>query len=429
MFKKIKSLLMILLLATWPAMQAQKNQKPNTTIDALLCANDTFRIGDKEFTTPGVYTIKMKDKQGGDSIVNLNLKPARTDTVIINDFIVNETHYNKNGFTVDVKLGTLSFFSKTLKNEYGCDSTVTLILNSLTQPIPVYDTICKGESYTIHGETFGQTGEYKIVLGKYKGCDCDSSLQLHLFVAEPNDTTIYDTTSTAKGSYTANGFNIGELTAGASTYTETFKNQFGCDSTVTLSLYVSPDSAYSNHLYEEICENETFTYKDSAYKPGRTYILHETTATGADSIVYLHIKKLPTSTFHYYAAVFKGYDYQFYGFDLPVQEKVGVFYHKLTKTNRYGCDSVVTVQLKVVEPIDSTIIPTLFTPHTRDGKNDVFMKGYEVYIYDRYGNLVCHSKDGWDGSYRGETADPGVYIYTIILKDDRKKKGSIEVYK
>ena len=52
MFKKIKSLLMILLLATWPAMQAQKNQKPNTTIDALLCANDTFRIGDKEFTTP-----------------------------------------------------------------------------------------------------------------------------------------------------------------------------------------------------------------------------------------------------------------------------------------------------------------------------------------------------------------------------------------
>jgi gliding motility-associated-like protein len=64
-----------------------------------------------------------------------------------------------------------------------------------------------------------------------------------------------------------------------------------------------------------------------------------------------------------------------------------------------------------------------------DGFNDDFMPGYKVVIYDRYGNIVCNSNDGWDGIYRGETAEPGVYMYVITLKDGRVVKGTIEVFR
>lgn len=399
----------------------------DTTV--TICAGDSYTLGEETFDKPGSYIVTLKASNGCDSIVTLNIKMARKDTIAINEFIVNETHYEGYGFTVDVQLGTLNFFTKVLTNKEGCDSVVTLVLSSLLQPVPVYDTICKGETYTVKDETFDKTGDYKIVVGKYKSCDCDSLMLLHLYVAEPDTTTLHDTISIVAGEYVENGFNIKPLEAGENTYTATYKNQFGCDSTVTLVLSVTPHTAYGEEIYEEICENETFTYNDSTYQPGKTYTLHETTALGYDSVTVLNIKSLPTSKFLYAATVNKGDSYSKYGFDLPEQEKDGVFYHQLTTTNMYGCDSTVTLQLTVVTPKDTIIIPTLFTPHTREGKNDIFMEGYEVYIYDRYGNLVCHSKNGWDGYYRGKKADPGVYIYTLFLKDDRKKKGSIEIYK
>ena len=78
---------------------------------------------------------------------------------------------------------------------------------------------------------------------------------------------------------------------------------------------------------------------------------------------------------------------------------------------------------------DNIVIPTIFTPYTIDGFNDDFMPGYKVIIYDRYGNIVCNSDNGWDGTYKGDTAEPGVYMYVLTLKDGRVMKGTIEVFR
>jgi hypothetical protein len=73
-------------------------------------------------------------------------------------------------------------------------------------------------------------------------------------------------------------------------------------------------------------------------------------------------------------------------------------------------------------------IPTAITPYTRDGINDVFMKGHHVIIFNRYGQQVFEGSDGWDGTYRGMLADPGVYYYDLNMKKT-SLKGSIEVVK
>jgi hypothetical protein len=74
-------------------------------------------------------------------------------------------------------------------------------------------------------------------------------------------------------------------------------------------------------------------------------------------------------------------------------------------------------------------LPTAITPYTRDGLNDVFMKGHHVYIFNRYGQEIYEGSDGWDGYYRGVLADPGVYFYEVEMKNGVTHKGSVEVVK
>jgi gliding motility-associated-like protein len=72
-------------------------------------------------------------------------------------------------------------------------------------------------------------------------------------------------------------------------------------------------------------------------------------------------------------------------------------------------------------------MPTGFTPNG-DGSNDVFRpygsalfaKDYEFAIYSRWGQEVYRTtsaQDGWDGGYKGEPAQTGVYAYFIKYKN------------
>lgn len=82
-----------------------------------------------------------------------------------------------------------------------------------------------------------------------------------------------------------------------------------------------------------------------------------------------------------------------------------------------------------IEVADYTNIPNAFTPDNGNAKNDVFMRGYMVQIFNRYQQVVYEGKDGWDGTYRGQLAEPGTYFYRLIKKDGRVLKGTIELTK
>ena len=76
-------------------------------------------------------------------------------------------------------------------------------------------------------------------------------------------------------------------------------------------------------------------------------------------------------------------------------------------------------------------IPNVFTPDG-DGHNDMFtaynvkagLGIEEMFIYDRWGELVFYAKDiplgdatkGWDGTFKGQKVNPGVYVYLIRVK-------------
>jgi gliding motility-associated-like protein len=75
-------------------------------------------------------------------------------------------------------------------------------------------------------------------------------------------------------------------------------------------------------------------------------------------------------------------------------------------------------------------IPQVFTPNG-DGKNDIFMRGRRLVIFDRLGLKIYEGDDGWDGSrFDGTPAPPDTYFYLIYYEDENlmtegRKKGYI----
>lgn len=102
----------------------------------------------------------------------------------------------------------------------------------------------------------------------------------------------------------------------------------------------------------------------------------------------------------------------------------GVYHPYQIVENQYGCQdrSFKTIKVNPVIPI---IVPNAFTP---DGDlfNNTFKpvlykpRQFQMFIYNRWGELIYYSNDAygeWDGSYKGELAPDGVYIWRIIYND------------
>ncbi len=105
--------------------------------------------------------------------------------------------------------------------------------------------------------------------------------------------------------------------------------------------------------------------------------------------------------------------------------------YTITVDDVNGCSSTDKITIHVDRDQD-VYIPNAFTPN-KDGVNDVFMifgnenappKVNSFHIYDRWGNELFEREDflandptyGWDGTFRGELHNPGVFVYYAIIE-------------
>ena len=104
-------------------------------------------------------------------------------------------------------------------------------------------------------------------------------------------------------------------------------------------------------------------------------------------------------------------------------EDTSVYYVTLTD----GVCPAIPGQLLQVDVLPK--LPTAFTPYDKDGMNDVYMEGRAVVIFDRYGAKVFEGDNGWDGTFKGRLADPGVYYSKVFLNSGMSLSGTIEIVK
>jgi gliding motility-associated-like protein len=87
-------------------------------------------------------------------------------------------------------------------------------------------------------------------------------------------------------------------------------------------------------------------------------------------------------------------------------------------TSNHGCIDTVAYDIHVID-YSTIYIPNTFSPNN-DGINDLFkaegtfIDSFEMYIYDRWDNLVIRLDDitkGWNGKQKGQDAPIDVYVY------------------
>lgn len=306
-----------------------------TFLNELICPGETYEVGDQAFSSPGTYSVLVETPAGCDSLVVLTLG-INDPTTNLGTIRICEGRSYRVGNVDYTMPGT---YSVDLPSFVGCDSTVnfTLIVQSqITTNLDV--VLCEGESYTYLGNTYTTTGSYPFNYVSSAGCDSIFTLNVQV---NPELTTTLNETLCFGEFYT-----LGSTTYTASgTYTQTFNGSNGCDSIVTLNLTIPPDIV--TNLSPVICEGETFTSGGQSFDDEGQYLVLLQAANGCDSTVNVNLTVVEPVLATVSETICAGESFTFNGNTYTTQ---GTYPATLTSVAT-GCDSIVTLQLTVVQPL------------------------------------------------------------------------------
>jgi Secretion system C-terminal sorting domain len=178
-----------------------------------------------------------------------------------------------------------NIYSDTLVNFMGCDSIVTL---NLTVIAPIHttvgDTICTGDTVYFNGHGYTTSGTHKDTLTAVTGCD--SIVTMNIFV-RPILHSATNQSICRGGSFNFYGVTITQ----PGTYKDTLTTPTGCDSVITLTLSYSADVPH--YVNATICAGNTYVFNGDTLIYSGTYNDTLVSSGGCDSLVILTLDILP----------------------------------------------------------------------------------------------------------------------------------------
>jgi len=178
------------------------------------------------------------------------------------------------------------------------------------------------------------------------------------------------------------------------TYTVTVTNANGCSATSQITIGVKPlpfvdlsSDALNNEIY--LGDVITFTSTPSGYVNYQFYVNETSAVSGTENI---------------------------YATNSLSQGNSSVY---VVVTNNGCANTSDTLSVKV-KPF-----PNAFTPNG-DGINDVFLKGLELKVFNRWGQELYKGVNGWDGMYMGKRVATETYYYEVILYNLENQKTIIK---
>ncbi len=314
----------------------------------------------------------------------------------------------------------------------GCDSTANL--NFTVLPILESNTvlnICENEiPYNWNGLLISESGDYTVVLTSSFGCDSIAhanatirplpvvSFDADVLSACGRVSTNFTNTS-PEGSYVAAVWNFGDGstsnalhgvnkvydTPGCYDVSLTLTTAFGCSNQATKFQFIC---VFPNPVASFIVNPNPLTEFENTAN-----FVNLTTNSNDQFWDFGHNSATSTafSPSHTY----------------PV-DKPDFFNVWLYVSNEFGCvDSTSQQVIVILEP--TYYVPNAFTPDGDKFNNvflPVFTSGFDPYdysllIFNRWGELLFETSNasvGWDGTYGGQMAQDGVYIYQIEFKEE-----------
>ncbi|WP_118975026.1 gliding motility-associated C-terminal domain-containing protein [Taibaiella koreensis] len=295
-----------------------------------VCFGQSRSWGTQTLTATGTYTQTFTAVVNCDSLVTMNffVRPQITKTVADTVCFGQSRNWGTQTLTAT---GT---YNQTFTAAVNCDSLVTM--NFFVRPQitkAVADTVCFGQSRTWGTQTLTATGTYTQTFTA--AVNCDSLVTMNFFVRPQITKTVADTI--CFGQPYPWGTQI--LTA-AGTYTQVFTASVNCDSTVTLNLFMAPQ--LSSTTADTICFGATYTWGTQSLTATGTYSQLFTAAAGCDSNVTLHLWVRPQITHTFADTVCFGQSYTW-----GTQTLAATGTYTQTFIAAVHCDSIATLQLYV----------------------------------------------------------------------------------
>jgi gliding motility-associated-like protein len=308
----------------------------------------------------------------------------------------------------------LGNYTVTVIDANGCAITVPCTVNPDGLSAIVEDmgnvSACADEGYTLpSGTTVYISGNYADTLVASIGCD---SVRLFNVLIDPLPTANQQDTLCNGAEYILPS---GTLVNTPGVYTDTLLLVGACDTVYTITLI---GSALPSVV-------ASITAQDTVITPGESVLLF-----GDGGLSY---DWSPSSTLSCAAC------------PNPTATPTETTEYCVVVSNNNSCaDDTACIRITVLNSTlsvcnaESIFIPSAFSPNA-SGKNDLqciyggdCIASMVFDIYDRWGNKVFESTDTkqcWDGLYKGDALDPGVFVYsfnaTLSNGETLQKKGNI----
>lgn len=188
--------------------------------------------------------------------------------------------------------------------------------------------------------------------------------------------------------------------------------------------YVKP--VITNSVVKYICKDAGFQFGNKLLKSSGIYKDSFKTSYNCDSLVTVDLRVLGELRDTVSAKIFEGETYK-----IAKQSIKAAGQYQLNLTSSIGCDSLVVLILEYFQ----IYFPNIFSPND-DGVNDIFtvfdkeglIDHVEFSIYNRWGDLV-HTGHQWDGTSHKGPINPGVFTYIVKLRlntgNERLFSGSV----
>ena len=311
------------------------------TVFDTVCQGQSVEFAGNIISQSGVYydTVFATDMSERDSVISLHLTVLEKDYNVYAE-ICNGHVYEFNGADIS-QSGTYTAYLK--KHDRDCDSVVTLVLNvNDVYDTLIYDTVFANQQYVFNGNVYNTAGTYTANMTTEKGCDSTVSVALYILPAIVN--TQYLTVCSDECPVIWRGK---ELTQ-SGVYTDSLIAVSGNDSLEVLNLVVNP--VRETVLFDTVCENTGYAQNGRIYNKTGVYIDTLQTLAGCDSVVILNLTVNPIIHDTVWADICTGSEYIFAG---SVYTESGTYDVAFISEN--GCDSLATLILNVNPVITESV--------------------------------------------------------------------------
>lgn len=149
--------------------------EPEIFLAESICEGETWQVGIDFFDQTGQYQVPLLTALGCDSLVNLDLEVIPNEQTFLNEMICQNESY----FVGNEEFTQTGQYQVLLNTFQGCDSLVDLNLEVIPfEMTNLVEEICEGETFQVGSEGFDETGQYQVILTAASGCDSIVDLDL-----------------------------------------------------------------------------------------------------------------------------------------------------------------------------------------------------------------------------------------------------------